>query len=426
MQVISLKKLLLGVADENRIENMPDTPIDGVVTDSRQGIKGKVFVAIKGEKVDGHDFAKTAIEQGVELVIAKRNIDGVDSQKILVVENVLDTLIQMGKNYRNGFSPRLVGVTGSVGKTTTKEFCAAVFSAFGETLKTAGNQNNEIGMPNTLFKLDDKTQYAIIEMGMQGLGEIEKLTLAAQPEAAIITSVGHSHLAQLKTRENICKAKMEICQGLPKDGILVINGDDDYLPKATLPKGIRRFTFAINAKNADVVAFDIKSKNKGQTFKIKDCKNGEFEVFIPAHGVHNVYNALGAYTLATRMGLNPHKVSVALADYKTTGFRQNEVSCGGFTVIEDCYNANPDSMAAALKMLAEKKCEGKKIAVLGDMLELGEISVKAHYNAGKQAAECGADVVIAIGEKSTEIAKGAKENGVEKVLHFNNNEQAAT
>ena len=188
-----------------------DPVVTAVVTDNRAAGPGSLFVCIRGARADGHDYAAKAVQAGACAVVAQHPVQGVPSGRCVLVQNPLDAMIRMGANYRAGFSPVLVGVTGSVGKTTTKEFCYAVFSAFGKTLKTEGNQNNEIGMPNTLFRLDGTTRYAVVEMGMQGLGEIEKLTLAARPCGAIITCIGQSHLEQLGTRENILKAKMEIC-----------------------------------------------------------------------------------------------------------------------------------------------------------------------------------------------------------------------
>lgn len=214
-----------------------DPEIASVVTDSREAGPGSLFVCIRGERVDGHDYALRALEAGAAGVVVQRPVPGVPPEKCVQVPDALDAMIRLGANYRALYSPLLAGVTGSVGKTTTKEFCYAVFSAFGKTLRTQGNQNNEIGMPNTLFRLDKSVEYAVVEMGMQGLGEIRKLTLAAKPAGAVITCIGRSHLEQLGTRENILRAKLEICEGLPQGAPLVVNGDDDYLPGAGRPAG---------------------------------------------------------------------------------------------------------------------------------------------------------------------------------------------
>ncbi|MEG1476230.1 MAG: UDP-N-acetylmuramoyl-tripeptide--D-alanyl-D-alanine ligase [Oscillospiraceae bacterium] len=375
-----------------------DTEITDIVTDSRKIINGCIFVCIKGERADGHDFAKAALASGAALVLAQHSIQDIPTEKCVVVGDIHDALIQIGANYRAAFSPVLVGVTGSVGKTTTKEFCYAVFSAFGKTLKTQGNQNNEIGMPKTLLRLDESVEYAVIEMGMQGLGEIRKLTNAAKPQGAIITCIGRSHLEQLGTRENILKAKLEICEGLSEGAPLVINIHDDFLPKADLRPDLRRVTFGI-CSDADVWAKDITYINGSSRFMLCDKENGKFHVEIPALGEHNVLNALSAYALATRLGLNAEKAAKALSNFVTTGHRQHIVQKNGITVIEDCYNANPDSMHAALKTLRDFPCE-RRIAVLGDMFELGELSRYAHEDIGRAAAECDVDFLITIGEET--------------------------
>ena len=332
-----------------------DPEIASVVTDSREAGPGSLFVCIRGERVDGHDYALRALEAGA------------------------------------------AGVTGSVGKTTTKEFCYAVFSAFGKTLRTQGNQNNEIGMPNTLFRLDKSVEYAVVEMGMQGLGEIRKLTLAAKPAGAVITCIGRSHLEQLGTRENILRAKLEICEGLPQGAPLVVNGDDDYLPGAAVRPDLEKVLFAVENPDADVRALDIVSGAEGTRFTIADKAHGSLPAYIPAMGLHNVRNALSAYALATRLGLAPAAAAAALANYQTTGHRQHVVEHGGVTVIEDCYNANPDSMRAALLTLKEYPVRGRRVAVLGDMFELGAITRQAHAEVGALAARCGVDLLLTVG-----------------------------
>ena len=410
MQPIASSVLLRGVG-----ALAGDPQIVSVVTDSRAVVPGSVFVCIKGERVDGHSFARGALAAGAAGVLAQHPIEGVPPARCVLVEDPLDALIQMGANYRELFSPLLVGVTGSVGKTTTKEFCDAVFSAFGRTLKTEGNQNNEIGMPNTLFRLEESTQYAVIEMGMQGLGEIEKLTHAARPRGAIITCIGRSHLEQLGTRENILCAKLEICAGMPAGAPLVVNGDDDYLPDAPVRSDLRKFLFAIENDAADVRAEGLVSAPEGCDFTIIDRQNGSFPAHIPAMGRHSVYDALAAYTLATRLGLDAATAAAALSNFETAGRRQHVVCHGGVTVIEDCYNANPDSMRAALLTLRDYPAEGRRIAVLGDMFELGAITAAAHEEAGEEVAACGVNWLLTVGEASEGTHQAAARQGVEAI-----------
>ena len=391
-------------------------PINAVVTDSRKVAPGCVFVCFPGERVDGHTFAAGAYKNGAAYVIANHPVEGVPEDRTVVVPSSHMAMVRMASNYRMLFSPKMIGVTGSVGKTTTKEFCYAVLSAFGKTLKTEGNQNNEIGLPNTLFRLEPDTEYAVVEMGMSNLGEIERLARCARPNAGIITMVGVSHLESLGTRENILKAKLEICAGLPDGAPLALNADNDLLPTAKIPPRLRPVWFGIDAENADVRAVDIAPAGTGTSFTLVDKEFGKFEVTIPTAGRHTVYDALAAYAAATRLGLDAAKAAAALADYRTTGMRQNIVEKQGVTVIEDCYNASPDSMKAALSVLHDLPVQGRRIALLGDMLELGDATETGHRQTGEWAAGAGVDLLIAYGSLSTAMAEAAKAKEV-SVIH---------
>lgn len=391
-------------------------PINAVVTDSRKVAPGCVFVCFPGERVDGHTFAAGAYKNGAAYVIANHPVEGVPEDRTVVVPSSHMAMVRMASNYRMLFSPKMIGVTGSVGKTTTKEFCYAVLSAFGKTLKTEGNQNNEIGLPNTLFRLEPDTEYAVVEMGMSNLGEIERLARCARPNAGIITMVGVSHLESLGTRENILKAKMEICAGLPDGAPLALNADNDLLPTAKIPPRLRPVWFGIDAENADVRAVDIAPAGTGTSFTLVDKEFGKFEVTIPTAGRHTVYDALAAYAAATRLGLDAARAAAALADYRTTGMRQNIVEKQGVTVIEDCYNASPDSMKAALSVLHDLPVQGRRIALLGDMLELGDATETGHRQTGEWAAGAGVDLLIAYGSLSTAMAEAAKAKEV-SVIH---------
>ncbi len=405
MKPIHANQLLAGLALAE-----PE-PITAVVTDSRKVVPGCVFVCFPGERVDGHDYAAAAYKAGAAYIVANHPVDGVPEDRTVIVASSHHAMVRMASNYRMLFSPLMIGVTGSVGKTTTKEFCYAVLSAFGNTLKTEGNQNNEIGLPNTLFRLDDSTEYAVVEMGMSNLGEIDRLVRAARPSAGIITRIGVSHLENLGTRENILKAKLEICHGLPDGAPLVLNADDDMLPKAKLPERLNPVWFGIDAPDADVRALKITAGDSGTDFLLSDKENGEFPVHIPTVGLHTVSDALAAYAAATRLGLDPAKAAAALSTYQTTGMRQNIVHKGGVTVIEDCYNASPDSMKAALGVLEGQEAN-RHIALLGDMLELGSVSEEAHRQVGIWAAEAGVDLLIAYGPRSAAMAEAAAEKGV--------------
>lgn len=414
MQPIPANELLAGLALAEPVT------IQAVVTDSRKVVPGCVFVCFPGERVDGHTFAAGAYQNGAAYIIANHPVEGVPAERTVVVPDSALAMIRMASNYRMLFSPRIIGVTGSVGKTTTKEFCYAVLSAFGNALKTEGNQNNDIGVPNTLFRLAPETEYAVVEMGMDHAGEIERLTRCVRPSAGIITMIGVSHLENLGTRENILKAKMEICAGLPDGAPLVLNADNDLLPTAQVPARLRAVWFGIE-KDADVRAENIVTGAQGTSFTILDRENGSFPVSIPTAGLHTVYDALSAYAAATRLGLDPARCAAALSNYQTTGMRQHIVEKGGVTVIEDCYNASPDSMKAAISVLKALP-NARKIALLGDMLELGDASEEGHRHTGEWVAEAGINVLIAYGPRSGAMAEAAKAQGVTTV-HCQNEQE---
>jgi UDP-N-acetylmuramoyl-tripeptide--D-alanyl-D-alanine ligase len=400
--------------------------VTSVVTDSREVRDGCVFVAIKGERVDGHDFAAGALRDGAAVVVAERLIEGVPAGQTVLVANVLDAMIEMGANYRAQFSPLLLGITGSVGKTTTKEFCAAVFSAFDETLKTEGNQNNEIGLPKTLFRLDDAVRYAVVEMGAQAPGDIHKLSMAAAPAAAVVTKIGASHMATMGSIENVLQAKMEICDGLAAGSPLVLNGDDALLLGANIPDGLHVVFVGVDNEDCEVRAKNIRREGEGQYIIIQDSQYGAHEAYIPALGRHYVDDALLAYTAATRMGLAPAQVAVALSGYCPAAMRQNIADVNGVTVIEDCYNASPESMQAALQTLGEMQPgqNGRRIAAIGDMLELGSVSDEAHRAVAHQSREAGVELLLAVGPQAALAVEEAEKIGVQATL-FETNKQMA-
>ncbi len=412
MEKTKLSVLLEGVGQAGF-----DADIDLVTYDSRLAAPGCVFVAVPGERTDGHRFVPEVLQKGAALAVVEHLAEGADPQKQLVVPSTLDAMIRMGGNYRALYSPIVAGVTGSVGKTTTKEFLAAVFSAFGKTLKNEGNKNNEYGVPLTLFQLDHSFEYAVIEMGMQALEDIRKLTLAARPAGAIITLIGVSHLGLLGSQENILKAKLEICDGLPDGAPLVLNGDDERLVNAPVPARLRKVFFAIENQNADVVGVPLSSGESGEHFRILDKHNGEFTVNIPSLGRHTIADALAAYTLVTRLGCAPAKAAAALAGYVPAGRRQRVVPYENATIIEDCYNASPDSMRAGLSTLRDFTHRGSKIAVLGDMLELGPQSDEMHTDIGQTVAQYGIDRLYTFGQNAAHIHEAAREGGVNAV-HF--------
>lgn len=413
MESIFTSKLLAGLVAEGFCPEGQTT--DLVTTDSRAVREGCIFVAFPGERFDGHDFAAGALEKGALYVVLNHPVDGVPVEKAVLCPDSYRAMMTMGANYRSQYHPRIVGVTGSVGKTTTKQMCYAAIAGFGNTIKTEGNQNNELGLPRTLFQIGSDTRYAVVEMGMSHLGEIDRLARCARPDVGIITCIGVSHIGNLGSQENICKAKLEICAGLPAGAPLVLNGDDPFLRKAALPDHVRPVWFSLgDEEGADVCALSIQQEGDGMRFVLEDREEGSFDVTIPAMGRHNVANALAAYCAATRLGLDARRVIAGLADFQQTGMRQHVVHSKGVDVIEDCYNANPDSMKAALAMFHEYPCR-RRFALLGDMLELGELSGQAHAEVGRQAAECGLDLLVCYGEASADMARTAQAAGVNAV-----------
>lgn len=418
MKSTSLRLLMEGLTDSE----VPDIEISECTTDSRSAKPGSVFVAIKGDTFDGNDFAQSALDNGAAAAVVTRG----DAPGMIRVNDTRDAYCAMAGNYRNQFSPLVVAVTGSVGKTTTKEMVAAIFSSFEpETLKNLENRNNEIGLPETVFRMDEDTKLAVFEMGMSGLGEISRLSRCVKPHAGIITYIGVSHIEMLGSRENILKAKLEITDGMDSDGFLVINGDDPMLMGAKESIPVRVFTFGTDNQDCDVIATDIEYYGLSTSFLIVDKEYGTFKAQIPCSGIHNVRDAVSAFTLATRLGFDPQKSAQALSSYAPAGMRQRFREVRGMTIIEDCYNAAPESMESSLRILSDLSCDGKRIAVLGDMLELGSVSEEAHRKVGALAGRFGIDTVLCYGVLSKHIAEEAERNGVREVRHFDDKTEMA-
>lgn len=381
-------------------KSFPDVEICGVEKDNRSVKAGDLFVAIRGEKFDGHDFAASAVENGAVAVLCERELE-VDVP-CLVVEDSIRGLQAIASGYRAEFFPKVVGVTGSVGKTTTKEMIASVLSEKYNTLKTEGNLNNEIGLPFTVLNLNKNHEAAVIEMGMNHFGEISRLTRIARPDIAVISAIGESHIEFLGSKEGILKAKLEILEGLSDNGIVILNGDDEYLLslKGKLP--FKTIYYGITNKEADIFATAKSISLNEITFTVRETENFEFK--INCGGEHNLKNALAAVAVGRELGLSNEEIASGLEKFENTGMRQKIIKKDGRTIINDCYNANPDSMRASLKLLSDT--EGRKIAVIADMLELGETSKDAHIELGKLAAEM-ADIIFVTGDMREYVKAGA-------------------
>lgn len=391
-----------------------------VCTDTRKIQPGSLFVCLRGERFDGHSFASQAAQLGAAALLVDHPVDADVPQ--LVVTDTGKALLQLAGWYRRRFQLPVVGLTGSVGKTTTKEFIALVLGAKYNTLKTQGNLNNEIGVPQMLFRLEDSHTAAVIEMGMNHFGEISRLTRAVAPTVGLITNIGVSHIENLGSRAGILQAKLEILEGMAPDAPLIVNMDNDML--RTVKLGDRPLlTFAIDDQSADFTVTDIAEQGSTTTFTVHHSAFTQ-PVTIPTVGIHNVYNALAAMAVGYVTGVDPAAAASALANYVPAGMRQNLVQVGGVQVIEDCYNASPDSMRAALQTLGKLPVR-RRYAVLGAMLELGDYAKEAHTQVGKMAAENGIDGVLAYGADAAYIVEAAKQAGLENARLFDTKEALA-
>lgn len=381
----------------------------GIRNDSRELREGNLFAALQGAR-DGHDFIPAALEKGAAGALGARRIPGAP---MIVVPDPLKAMGDLAREYRKTLGAKVIGVTGSVGKTTTKEMISAVLETVFVTQHTEKNYNNDIGVPITVLDLRPDCEAAVIEMGMNHAGEISYLSQIARPDVAVITCIGTAHIGNLGSRENICRAKLEILDGMDADGTVILNGDDDLLQKAET--GRRTLFFGLG-EACDLRAEEIREEDGVTRFTAVGLGK-RFPVVLPVAGVHNVRNALSAILVGLVCGAEPEQIVRGLAGFRNTGNRQNIYEQDGYTVIADCYNAGPESMAASLSVLAGRKTAGKRIAVLGDMLELGEHGPEAHRRVGEIAAQC-ADLVLAYGPLSAGIAEAAGEKG----RHFDSRE----
>lgn len=393
-----------------------DRPVRYVSTDSRDVGEDILFFALRGERFDGHAFAATAVSNGATCLVCSvlpDSLRGADVTVILV-EDTTRALGALASYYRSLSDAKIVAVTGSVGKTTTKELIASVLSARFSTHKTEGNFNNHIGLPLTLFALAPHHQLAVLEMGMSARGEIAYLSRIAKPDMAVITNVGTSHLEHLGTRENIAEAKMEIMEGLSPEGFLVINGDEPLLTVAgsRFPHTLRVST---SDPGADCYADRIALTASDVSFVCKD-RSGACSTFrTPIPGAHNVYNTLFACAIGFRLGMNQTEIQAGLSAYRGVAMRQNIYTLDGITIIEDCYNASPESMRASIDVLTAmaKESSCRATALLGDMLELGESSPALHESVGCYAFDHGVEKLFAFGERAGFYASGAVRGGMD-------------
>jgi len=392
-----------------------DREFTRVSTDTRLIEPGALFVALKGEKRDGHEFVLDAIAKGAKGVLVDR-VFTTDATQI-VVKDTWQALSDLALFNRQEIGLKVIGITGSNGKTTTKDLVKAVLAQQFKVQATEKNYNNELGVPLTLLSFDEATEIGVVEMGMRGLGEIDALCQIARPDIGIITNVGEAHIELLKSRQNIALAKSELIKNLPLNGIAIVNGESPYLKEIILNYPVKKYFFG--QKMGDLYIKKLVSTEDGVSFTTGGLLEEEF--YLPLFGIHNAVNALAAIIAGLTLGLNPEQIKRGLKDAKLTGMRLEIVDIGSLKVIKDYYNASPTSTIAALKVLANTDSVRRKIAVLGEMYELGEYEIEGHRRVGEEALRLGVDFLITVGPKALEIAKGARDLGMslQNIFSFN-------
>lgn len=390
------------------------TVIHGVATDTRKLEQHQLFIPLKGERFDGHSFVEQAFKAGVAAVLWDRSVPNPpENHAVILVDDTLTALQQLAKAYLQELGTRVIGVTGSNGKTTTKDMIHAVLGTQYRVHKTGGNFNNHIGLPLTVLAMPENTEIAVLEMGMSAKGEIDLLSRLANPDAAVITNIGESHMQDLGSREGIAEAKLEIINGLKEDGVLIYIGDEPLLQKAY---SCQTKTYGTGAHN-DYQLQDVSQSEEGTHFTIKGM---ETSFFIPILGKHNVMNAMAAIAAGAYFGITPEGAAKGLSGLKVTGMRLELIKTdSGFSIINDAYNASPTSMKAAIQLTESLEGYGKKMLVLGDMLELGDLEETFHKECGAVISPEKIDRVFTYGKLGAFIAEGAlKHFEKDRVSHY--------
>ena len=429
------------ICDGQIIMGKEEEVLKEFMQDTRKIKEGDVYIGFKGERNDGNLMYEKAFENGAKVCILEKNSlqhEGQDEKlkelqtkyndRTIILVNDTKTAIQKIASYKRSlYDIPVIGITGSVGKTSTKDIIASVMARKFKVLKTQGNQNNQIGLPLTVLKLTEENDAMVVEMGMNMPGEISNLSKIANPTVAVITNVGTAHIGNLGSRENILKAKLEILDGLRSGGTLIINNDNDMLHKWNEERKGSNFkviTFGMENKS-DIMPYDIVLSENGSTYKI-DIDGKTYQVNVSVGGNHFVLNSLCAIAIGRIFQIDMQDILKGIASFELTKRRmQVEKNKAGVTIINDCYNANYDSMKAAIEYLGKINA-GKKIAVLGDMLELGEFSDELHEKVGEEIARNKINVLITVGDLAKNIAKKAKEQGLdsENIFECEKNSEA--
>lgn len=398
-------------------EKQKNRVITGVEKDSRLIKEGYLYLPFVGARVDGHDFIPQVFEKGALCTLSEKELE-CPAGPYIKVDSVAQALKDIAEFYRNQLNCKIIGITGSVGKTSTKEIIASVLEQKFQVLKTEGNYNNEIGMPLTILKIRDYHQIAVIEMGISDFGEMHRLAKVSRPDVCVITNIGTCHLENLGDRDGVFKAKTEMFDYASKDCFVVLNGDDDKLAEVKEVNEGEPMFFGVET-DREVMALEYNADGiQGTDVKIKYF-NKIFDTHIPIPGFHMIYNAMAATCIGVYFGMTLEEVDCGIRNLKAIGGRNNIFTVKDITVIDDCYNANPMSMEASLKVLSQAK--GRKVAVLGDMFELGDTEKELHKQVGSVAAALDLDCIICIGKLSKKIAEAA-ECGNAQVVYFEKKE----
>ena len=394
-----------------------DKVFRGVSIDTRTLKENELFVCIRGDRFDGHDFIEEAQNKNASAIVLSQRSNAVsknsDAPSVIRVDDTLKALQELSSFHRKQIPVRVIGITGTNGKSTTKEMIASITETKFKTIKTKGNLNNHIGLPLSLFHLSSDDRVAVLEMGMSAAGEIKRLAEIAQPEIGVLTNISEGHLVQLKTLKNVQAAKGELYDALSEQGTAVVNADDPLVLELAKSVRARVVTYGIH-NEADVRAEGIRPMNKeGFDFNVR-LFDQTISIRLPFLGACNIYNALAAMATGYSLGIEPEDMKTGLSNASLLSNRYEITEYQGATVINDAYNANPRSMQEALKTLADYQCEGRKFFIIGDMLELGELAEPAHTKLGEDIAKHSIDYLIAVGELSTHAASGAIVSGMDK------------
>ena len=391
--------------------------VGGVSTNSKDCGKNLLFVAIKGERFDGHEFIEEACRNGAICVLAREISAELRESDVnctvVLVKDTVRALGELAQYYKRLSKVRAIAVTGSVGKTTTKEFIYSVVSERFRARKTEGNYNNEIGLPLTLLSIEPEDEIAVVEMGMSALGEIDYMSKLTEPDIAVVTNIGTSHMEKLGSRENICRAKMEIAHGLRVDGTLLLNADEPMLFSRREDDSRMKFVSVYN-RAGDFRAVNIRHTPTGIVYDLIYSNKAVTNVEVPALGQHNVYNSLTAYAVGVLLGMTDEQIRRGLRQFKGAEMRQRIYDLNGVTVIDDTYNASPESMRAAIDVLTSMAAQrnARPTALLGDMKELGEYSRLMHDQLGQYAAQKKVEVLFLYGLMADVIAEAAIKKGI--------------